>query len=129
MESRINMAKIDLPRVLVRLGYHVGARTNWGNNATSHSTYEDLALTWPTGNAPLKTEEEFEATWAIIEAEDQAAYYQYQRSESVSGYAPLADQLDMLYWDIQSGVFGESAKNSQWFQSCSGVKATYPKSS
>ena len=35
----------------------------------------------------------------------------------------------MLYWDIQSGVFGESAKNSQWFQNCSGVKATYPKSS
>ena len=102
---------------------------NWGNNATSHSTYEDLALTWPTGNAPLKTEEEFEATWAIIEAEDQAAQYKDDRLHAVSGYAQIADQLDMLYWDIQSGVFGESAKNSQWFQSCSGVKATYPKSS
>ena len=123
------MANINLPRVLVRLGYHVGPNTNWGNNATSHSTYEDLALTWPTGNAPLKTEEEFEATWAIIEAEDQAAQYKDDRLHAVSGYAQIADQLDMLYWDIQSGVFGESAKSSQWFQSCSGVKATYPKSS
>ena len=47
----------------------------------------------------------------------------------VAAYPKLTHQLDMLYWDIQSGVFGESAKNSQWFQSCSGVKAAYPKSS
>tara|TARA_R110000751_G_scaffold188063_1_gene294151 strand:- start:63 stop:431 length:369 start_codon:yes stop_codon:yes gene_type:complete len=119
--------KMDLPRVLVRLGYHVGSQTNWGNNATSHSVYEDLTLTWPTGNAPLKSKEEFEATWAIMEVEDQADYYQYQRSEAASGYAPIADQLDMLYWDINSGVFGEEAKSSTWFENCSGVKAAYPK--
>ena len=96
---------------------------------TSDDTYEDLATNWPTGNAPLKSKEEFESTWDIIEAEIEAAQYKNQRVEAVSGYAPVSDQLDMLYWDIQSGVFGESAKNSQWFQNCSGVKATYPKSS
>ena len=121
------MAKIDLPRVLVRLGYHVGGKTNWGNNATSSSTYEDLALTWPSSNVDLKTKEEFEAAWAAIEAEDQAVKYRYDRQNSLSGYSPLADQLDMLYWDIQSGVFGESAKSSTWFIGCSGVKERFPK--
>ena len=120
---------MNLPRVLVDLGYYTGRGTNWGNNATSFSTYEDLALTWPSGNADLKSKEEFEAAWVAIEAEDQAVKYKDDRQHSLSAYNPLADQLDMLYWDIQSGVFGESAKSSQWFQSCSGVKATYPKSS
>ena len=121
------MAKMNLPRVLVRLGYHVGSQTNWGNNATSHSVYEDLALTWPTGNAPLKSKEEFEVAWETIETEDQADLYQSQRTHDVSGYASITDQLDMLYWDVYSGVFGEEAKSSTWFENCSGVKATYPK--
>ena len=123
------MGKMHLPLVLRRLGYYVGPKTWWGPCSTSDNTYEDLAANWPTGNAPLKSKEEFESTWDIIEAEIEAAQYRNQRVEAVSGYAPVSDQLDMLYWYIQSGVFGESAKSSQWFQSCSGVKATYPKSS
>ena len=123
------MAKMNLPRVLVRLGYHVGSQTNWGNNATSHSVYEDLALTWPTGNAPLKSKEEFEVAWETIETEDQADLYQSQRTHDVSGYASITDQLDMLYWDVYSGDFGEVAKSSSWFKNCSGVKAEFPKQS
>ena len=119
------MAKMDLPRVLVRLGYHVGSQTNWGNNATSHSVYEDLALTWPTGNAPLKSKEEFEAAWETIETEDQVVWYREQRA--ISGYIEIPDQLDMLYWDVYSGVFGDEAKNSAWFLHCSGVKEQFPK--
>ena len=121
------MANMNLPRVLVDLGYYTGRGTNWGNNATSFSTYEDLALTWPSGNADLKTKEEFEAAWVAIEAEDQAVKYKDDRQHSPSGYNPLADQLDMLYWDIQSGVFGENAKSSTWFMECSGVKERFPK--
>tara|TARA_B100000519_G_scaffold83536_1_gene72308 strand:+ start:810 stop:1178 length:369 start_codon:yes stop_codon:yes gene_type:complete len=121
------MANMNLPRVLVDLGYYTGRGTNWGNNATSFSTYEDLALTWPSGNADLKSKEEFEAAWVAIEAEDQAVKYKDDRQHSLSGYNPLADQLDMLYWDIQSGVFGENAKSSTWFMECSGVKERFPK--
>ena len=121
------MANMDLPRVLVNLGYHTGRGTNWGNNATSFSTYEDLALTWPSGNADLKTKEEFEASWAAIEAQDQAVKYKDERQYSLSGYSPIADQLDMLYWDVFSGKFGEEAKNSKWFMHCSGVKEDFPK--
>ena len=121
------MANMNLPRVLVDLRYYTGRGTNWGNNATSFSTYEDLALTWPSGNADLKSKEEFEAAWVAIEAEDQAVKYKDDRQHSLSGYNPLADQLDMLYWDIQSGVFGENAKSSTWFMECSGVKERFPK--
>ena len=121
------MANMNLPRVLVDLGYYTGRGTNWGNNATSFSTYEDLALTWPSGNADLKSKEEFEAAWVAIEAEDQAVKYKDDRQHSLSGYNPLADQLDMLYWDIQSGVVGENAKSSTWFMECSGVKERFPK--
>ena len=45
----------------------------------------------------------------------------------LSGYANVGDQLDMLYWDVSSGVFGDEAKNSTWFQHCSGVKEQFPK--
>jgi len=116
---------MDLPTVLVRLGYHVGPQTNWGNNATSSSIYEDLDLTWPTGNAPLKSKEEFEAAWETIETERQAVEYREQRE--ISGYIEINNQLDMLYWDVSSGVFGDEAKNSAWFQHCSGVKEEFPK--
>ena len=121
------MANMNLPRVLVDLGYYTGRGTDWGNNATSFSTYEDLALTWPSGNADLKSKEEFEAAWAAIEAKDQAVKYKDDRQHGLSGYSPIADQLDMLYWDIQSGVFGENAKSSTWFMECSGVKERFPK--
>ena len=121
------MGKMHLPLVLRRLGYYVGPKTMWGPCSTSDDTYEQLAENWPTGNAPLKSKEEFEAAWTIIEAEIEADKYQTQRVEGVSGYAPIPDQLDMLYWDVYSGVFGEEAKSSTWFENCSGVKATYPK--
>ena len=121
------MEKMHLPLVLRRLGYYVGPKTRWGPCSTSDNTYEELAENWPTGNAPLKSKEEFESTWTIIEAEIEADKYQTQRVEGVSGYAPIPDQLDMLYWDVYSGVFGEEAKSSTWFENCSGVKATYPK--
>ena len=116
---------MDLPSVLVRLGYHVGSQTDWGNNATSHSIYEDLTLTWPTGNAPLKSKEEFETAWETIETERQAVEYREQRE--ISGYIEINNQLDMLYWDVSSGVFGDEAKNSTWFLHCSGVKEQFPK--
>ena len=125
---------MDLPLVLEKLGYtqFSGLRGEgfWGGPcATSHSTYEEMSGHWPEYNPPLSGKDVFESTWLEVSGELNSLEYIDRRKEKESGYAPIEDQLDMLYWDIQSGVFGESAKSSQWFQSCRGVKATYPKSS
>ena len=120
---------MDLPLILEKLGYtQTTGEPFWGGPcATTNSTYEEMATHWPQNNPPLSGKDIFESTWEEILIEKSSNEYKEQRV--VSGYSPIADQLDMLYWDISSGVFGESAKSSQWFQSCSGVKATYPKSS
>lgn len=42
-------------------------------------------------------------------------------------YGTAEQQLGLLYDDIASGVFGESAKQSQWFQHITAVKQANPK--
>ena len=38
-----------------------------------------------------------------------------------------SEQFDMLYRDVKSGKFGESAKEGEWFSSIKKVKEKYPK--
>lgn len=118
---------MDLLLILEKLGYtQTTGEAFWGGTcATSSNTYEEMAATWPATNPPLSGKDVFESTWEIVLGEDASVEYKEQRV--VSGYAPVPDQLDMLYWDINSGVFGEEAKNSSWFKNCSGVKAEFPK--
>jgi len=52
---------------------------------------------------------------------------EYIQKRLLSGYFSQGKQLDMLYWDVFSGKFGEEAKNSKWFIHCSGVKEDFPK--
>ena len=52
---------------------------------------------------------------------------EYIQQRLLSGYLGQGKQLDMLYWDVSSGVFGDEAKNSAWFLHCSGVKEQFPK--
>lgn len=42
-------------------------------------------------------------------------------------YASLADQLDMLYRDINAGLFGEDAKTGEFFTAIRTVKEAHPK--
>ena len=112
----------NLPLVLEKLGY---TGCEWGPGATSFNTYNELAAGWPESNPTLSGESVFNSTWETIEAEEQAVEYREQRA--ISGYIEINDQLDMLYWDVSSGVFGDEAKNSTWFQHCSGVKEQFPK--
>jgi len=42
-------------------------------------------------------------------------------------YAKLADQLDMLFKDIDAGVFGEDAKTGSFYTAIKSVKDTHPK--
>ena len=110
--------------VLNKLGYG-GSGIRYGAGGTDTSTYEELVQYWPSGNPPLSGKGTFESTWEIVESE--AAAEGYKEKRLISGYDPIGNQLDMLYWDIYSGKFGDEAKNSQWFSHCSGVKADYPK--
>lgn len=44
-----------------------------------------------------------------------------------NAYPYLGDQLDMLYHDINNGVFGETAKTSEWYNTIKDIKESIPK--
>ena len=113
--------------LLERLGYtKTTGEPFWGGPAaTSLCTYDQMSGLWPSNNPPLSGKDVFEATWETIVDETVAVEYKEQRV--ISGYIEIPDQLDMLYWDVYSGVFGDEAKSSTWFQHCSGVKEQFPK--
>ena len=56
---------------------------------------------------------------AVTAYETQWEANAYQRQRAVT-YPPLADQLDMLYWDKQNGT-------EVWASTIATVKAKYPK--
>ena len=118
---------MNLPLILEKLGYtQTTGEAFWGGTcATDSNTYEEMASAWPAGNPPLSGEDVFESTWETIMNETAAVEYKEQRL--ISGYIEISEQLDMLYWDVSSGVFGDEAKNSTWFLHCSGVKEQFPK--
>jgi hypothetical protein len=43
------------------------------------------------------------------------------------GYGMIDSQLNLLYDDIKNGLFGESAKQGQWFTHITNVKSQHPK--
>jgi hypothetical protein len=118
---------MDIPLVLEKLGYikPTGEPFYGGGGATSASTYAELEEDWPESNPTLSGEDVFNSAW--IEVEIEQATVDYKEKRLISGYETIGNQLDILYWDIYSGKFGDEAKNSQWFSHCSGVKADYPK--
>jgi len=42
-------------------------------------------------------------------------------------YGQISDQLDMLYKDIESGKFGDTAKTGAWYTHIKSVKDNNPK--
>lgn len=42
-------------------------------------------------------------------------------------YSKIEDQLDLLWHDIDNGIFGDIAKNGEWYNSIKEVKEKYPK--
>ena len=118
---------MDIPLVLEKLGYikATGETFYGGGGATSFSTYAELEADWPESNSPLSGEDVFISTWSgmLLEGKNK----EYEEKRLVSGYNSISNQLDMLYWDVHSGKFGNEAKNSKWFLHCSGVKDEFPK--
>jgi hypothetical protein len=49
------------------------------------------------------------------------------RTQRQLGYGMIDSQLNLLYDDIKAGLFGESAKQGEWFAHITGVKAAHPK--
>jgi len=118
---------MDIPLVLEKLGYinATGEAFYGGGGATSFSTYAELEADWPESNPPLSGEDIFISTWSgMLQNEGDE---EYKEKRLISGYDSISNQLDMLYWDVYSGRFGDEAKNSSWFLHCSGVKSDYPK--
>ena len=56
----------------------------------------------------------------------QAPQINWSTQRNIS-YGTAEQQLGLLYDDIAAGVFGESAKQSQWFQHITAVKQANPK--
>ena len=73
-------------------------------------------LRW-NSDQPQPTEAEIEAAHAEWEAEYDSKAYARARAEA---YAPIADQLDMMYWDSVNG-------SRTWLDHVEAVKEAYPK--
>ena len=95
-------------------------------------------LNWDEGNTDTKpTKAELDAEIVRLDAEYLAKRYQRQRTNDVSermsgiqtSYPKLAEQLDQLFHDIESGKFGDTAKTGNWYVGISSVKNTFPKPS
>ena len=42
-------------------------------------------------------------------------------------YKEIKEQLDSLWHDVNSGFFGDNAKNSNWYKGIKAIKEKYPK--
>ena len=42
-------------------------------------------------------------------------------------YKEIKEQLDSLWHDVDSGIFGDNAKNSNWYKGIKTIKEKYPK--
>ena len=45
----------------------------------------------------------------------------------VRNYPNIGEQLDVLWHDINNGILGDSAKESQWYKSIKDIKDRHPK--
>ena len=95
-------------------------------------------LNWDESNTDTKpTKAELDAEIVRLDAEYLAKRYQRQRTNDVSermsgiqtSYPKLAEQLDQLFHDIESGKFGDTAKTGNWYVGISSVKNAFPKPS
>ena len=69
---------------------------------------------------------------ARTELNTEAAKVKYKTDRTTDGsttYAPIGDQLDQLYRDINAGKFGSDAKTGEWFVGITSVKTANPKPS
>ena len=66
---------------------------------------------------------------AVKYKEDRTAgfYDESTNQNTKTIYGQISDQLDMLYKDIESGKFGDTAKTGAWYTHIKSVKDNNPK--
>jgi hypothetical protein len=72
---------------------------------------------WFSPDIPQPTQDEIDAEIARLQAEYDSKAYARARAEA---YAPIADQLDMQYWDSVNG-------SRTWLDHIEAVKEAHPK--
>tara|TARA_B100000085_G_C18245557_1_gene391712 strand:- start:78 stop:524 length:447 start_codon:yes stop_codon:yes gene_type:complete len=94
-------------------------------NATWEYSGAFIQYSDPDGN-PEPTKEQIDAE--VDRMENLYAFYEYSRIRKEK-YGSVSNQLDLLYKDIESGLFGDSAKTGSWFTHVKTIKENYPKQS
>ena len=99
---------IDLTKAIISLY----PEAKWSLDGSDYA-----GLQWLSEDITKPTEEELTQEHERLETEATANAYKQQRAEE---YAPLAEQLDMQYHDVQNGT-------ETWLDHIREVKAKYPK--
>lgn len=60
------------------------------------------------------------------QSDPSSEYYDYKKARE-SGYHPIVEQLDTLFWDMYNGKLGEEAKTSNFFLHRLANKESAPK--
>jgi hypothetical protein len=74
-------------------------------------------IVWNSPDIPQPTQDEIDAEIVRLQAEYDSKAYARARAEA---YAPIADQLDMQYWDSVNG-------SRTWLDHIKSVKDAHPK--
>jgi hypothetical protein len=85
---------------------------NWAANDTE-------VVEWLSPDITQPTQEELDAEVVRLQAEYDSTQYQRDRS---AAYAPLGDQMDMMYLDSVS-----TPRTRTWYDHIEEVKARFPK--
>ena len=91
---------------------HSGQWFGWSDS--KNKVYENLVI---HGDYEKPTKEFLESEIARLQAEYDSKAYARARAEA---YAPIADQLDMMYWDSVNG-------SRTWLDHIEAVKEAHPK--
>ena len=98
-----------------------------GYSVITRGTGVDVALAGPLPVEVIWERSEPEPTEQQLD--DALATYlanAYQRDRKPA-YPEVGDQLDMLWHDIDNGLFGEQAKTGTWFAAVKAIKDANPK--
>ena len=78
-------------------------------------------------------DEKVKASITKLNADTALNLYRIERTTSTNpekpSYAPIQEQLDMLWHDINSGKLGDAAKTGTWYLDVKKVKDNFPKDS
>ena len=91
-------------------------------NVDSSGTTIDWGGATPISNADITAEQT-----RLQNLETNCYHPRRVGTATTSGYAPITEQLDQLYRDVNAGKLGNDAKTGEWFVGITTVKTKFPK--